>query len=227
MAADEDPYEALIGSVLLAATPDPPAMSGTWEPVEREVVSVLMEEDEVGLLTPVFTSPDALARWRPEGGCYVEREAAWHFGVAAADPEGRVVVDPGSPSSVVLGPAEVAALAEGRSPGAASGGPMLIATPLDPLPGPVAEAVRLALGSEREVRSARLFLVDQTGAGPQPVVLVDVEPDLDGDAIGAVMGRVMEDVAARTPDAGGLTFGLVTDDWRATYESGGLPLFAR
>lgn len=226
MAADEDRYAGLIGSVLLAATPDEPETAGAWTLVERDVLSVLVEEDEHGLLTALFTFPGALARWRPEGGCYVERDAAWHFGVAAGDPEGRVVIDPGSDGSVVLGPAEVAALAEGRSPAGADP-TMLVATPLEPLPDAVSAAVRGALADEAAVRSARLFLVDQTGAGPQPMVLVELAPEVDADAVGEVMGRVIGQIAARTDEAGGLTFGLVTDDWRTTYASGGLPLFDR
>jgi hypothetical protein len=226
VAAGEDRYEALVGTVLLAATPDAPEVPGEWTLVERDVLSVLMEEDERGLLTPVFTSPEALARWRPEGGCFAERDAAWHFGLAAGDPEGRVVVDPGSPSSVVLAPAEVAALAEGRSP-AAAGTPMLIATPVAPLPAEVAAAVRSAFAAEAIVRSGRLFLVDQTGAGPQPLVLVELDPGVDGEAVDTAMGRVIEAVTAHTDQAGGLTFGLVTDEWRATYESGGIALYDR
>lgn len=215
-----DRYRELVGTVLLAATPDDPEVPGRWTLVARDVLSVVMEEDDAGLLTPLFTSPAALARWRPEGGCYVERDAAWHFGVAASNPSGRVVIDPGSPASVVLEPAEVAALADGRVPGA--GGQVLLATPLDPLPDDVAAAVRAALAAEPAVRSARLFLVDETGGGPQPVVLVDLAADLADE----VMGRVVVAVADRAPGAGGLRFGLVGDDLRAAYESGGLPLFA-
>lgn len=226
MAADGDRYARLIGTVLLAATPDEPEVAGEWTLVERDVLSVVMEEDADGLLTPLFTSADALVQWRPDGGCCVERDAAWHFGVASSDPSGRVVIDPGSPSAMVLGPAEVAALAEGRSP-AEAGGAMLIATPIDPLPGPVDEAVRAALAAEDGVRSARLFLVDQTGEGPQPMVFVELVDDVAGGAVNEVMGRVIEGIAARTEDAGGLTFGLVTDEWRATYDSGGLSIFER
>lgn len=206
--------------MLLAATPDDPEVPGRWTLVVRDVLTVVMEEDEAGLLTPLFRTTAALSRWRPEGGCYVEREAAWHFGVASSDPAGRVVIDPGSPGSVVLDPAEVAALAEGRVPG--TGGQVLIATPVDPLPDAVTAAVRGALAAEPAVRSARLFLVDDTGQGPQPVVLVD----LDAEGADEVMGRVVASIAARSPEAGGLRFGLVGDALRSAYESGGLPLFA-
>ena len=41
------------------------------------------------------------------------------------------------------------------------------------------------------------------------------------------MGRIMERIAALTDEGGGLRFAVVDDSWRATYESGGLPLFDR
>lgn len=227
MAEDGDRYEGLIGTVLLAATPDDPEVPGTWTLVERDVLTVVMEEDELGLLTPLFTTGDALARWRPEGGCFVARDAAWHFGVAASDPEGRVVIDPGSPSSVVLAPDEVAALAQGRSPAEGAAPAILIATPLDPLPPEVDAAVREALGAEPAVRSARLFLVDRSGTGPQPTVMVDLDPGLDPAAVEVAMGRVVEGVAARTEAAGGLTFALVSEDWQPIYDAGGIELLAR
>ena len=226
MAATDNRYDGLVGTVLLAATPDDPVVAGTWILVTTEVLSVVMEEDELGLLTPLFTSPEALTRWRPEGGCYAERPAAWHFGVAASDPSGRVAIDPGSPSSVVLEPAEVAILAQGRSPADAGSGAVLIATPVESLPEPVAVAVREALAAEAAVRSARLFLVDATGTGTQPMVMVELDPGLDDAGIGEAMGRLVQDVAARSDEAGGLTFTVVTDEWRSTYEAGGIVLHA-
>ncbi|HWJ62422.1 MAG TPA: SseB family protein [Acidimicrobiales bacterium] len=225
--AGGDRYGGLIGTTLLAATPDDPEVPGTWTLVESDVLSVLMDEDEAGLLSPVFTSAEALARWRPEGGCYVAREASWLFRVATADPEGRVVVDPGSPASVVLAPAEVAALAEDRSPAEAVGAPVLIATPDRPLAAPVADGIEAALAREPSVRSARLFLFDQTGEGPQPMVMVDLAPGLGEAGIGEVMQRVVTGIGERTDQAGGLTFTVVTEEWRSTFESGGLVLFER
>lgn len=222
-----DRYAGLVGTVLLAATPDDPEVPGTWTLVERDVLSVVMEEDADGLLTPLFTSPEALARWRPEGGCYVERDAAWHFDVARSDPSGRVVIDPGSPPSVVLDPAEIAVLAEGRSPADVGGPQVLIATPADPLPEPVAAAVHAALATEPAVRSARLFLVDQGGNGPRLMVVVELARSLDAQEVEGVMGRVVAEIGARTADAGGLTFTVVTDEWRPTFEGGGLALFER
>lgn len=223
--------EQLLDRTLLLPTPDDPEEAGHWTLVERDVLTMLMEEDELGLLTPAFTDPAALERWRPEGGCHVARDAAWVFGLVAGDPEGRLVIDPGSPSALVLGPAEVATLAAGTGDGPGGddelagaalvgAGTFLLATPLEPLPPEVDAAVRAALAAEPAVRSAKLFLFDQTGAGPLPSVFVDLDPTADpNDVMPRVVGRIDE-----AGVAGGLTFTLVIDAVRADYEAGGLPL---
>ena len=219
---------------LLVPTPDDPEAPGTWTLVERDVLSVLLDEDAEGLIQPVFTSVHHLEAWRPEGGCYVQRPARWVLGVAAADTTGRVAVDPGSPDPLVLGPSEVALLAEGLDPwaGAASaaagaGGevPVLVATPTQPLPDDVTAAVHGALAAEPSVTSAKLFLID-AGSDRSTVVFVDLGAPLDGVEfdVGAVMTRVVQAVASRTSDATGLRFQIVTDDWRQTYEAGGIEI---
>lgn len=222
--AADGAIERLLGSTLLVPTPDGPGAPGSWEMVEREVLSMLMAEDDLGLLAPAFTSVDALAVWRPEGGTYVERDAEWFFGVAAADESGRVVIDLGSPSAVFLGPAEVAALAAGVAP--ATGAPtdsvlVLVSTPLDPLPPEVTAAMHDVVAAERSVLSARLLQLD-VGAERQQVVFVDLAKDLGESEVGDVMTRIIDGIVARTAEAAGLRFMVVTPEWRQPYESGGI-----
>ena len=74
------------------------------------------------------------------------------------------------------------------------------------------------------MRSARLLLIDSTGQGPQPVVMVELAEGTTPEAVDEIMPRVVEAIAARTESAGGLTFAVVTDEWRDAYESGGIVL---
>lgn len=230
---DQERLAALPDGVVLVPTPDDPESAGTWTLVVRDVLSVVLDEDDAGLIQPVFTSADRLAAWRPEGGCYVERPARWVFEVTAADPTGRVAVDRGSADELVLAPAEVAALAAGWVPGAdgSTGEPgagssevqVLVATPAEPLPDAVMAALREVLGGEPAVGSARLFLID-VGADRNLVVFVDLVPT-DGEVdVDAVMTRIVTTVADHTSDAGGLRFQVVTPEWRETYDTGGIPI---
>src|SRR6478735_1659743 len=107
------------------------------------------------------------------------------------------------------------------------GAAVLLATPDEPLPDAVAAAVRGALGVHPEVRSARLFLVDDSGAGPQPLVMIELDAGLDAASLTVLQDWLATEVASRTDEAAGLRFAWVTDAWRATYESGGLALYER
>ena len=100
----------------------------------------------------------------------------------------------------------------------------LVATPTEDLPQAIEAALRDVLGAESVVRSARLFVVDEgDGGAPRPVVFVDVGSVPDEVAADA-MGRIVQALASRAPDAAGLRLALVTPPWRATYASGGRPV---
>lgn len=224
---DDETFGELLSTVLLVPTPDEPSVAGTWELVALDVLSMLMAEDEDGLLTPAFRTVEALSTWRPEGGTYVERDASWLFGVAAADETGRVGVDLGSPTELVVRPDQVAALAQGMVPGAA-GAPtqILVSTPVDPLPAEVMTAAHDAIAAEAAASSARLFLLD-VGAERKQVIFVDLAPETTEAEVPEVMGRIVNAIAAGTDEAGDLRLMVVTPEWREAYSSGGLPVLER
>ena len=232
---DASTLRRILGSMVLVPTPDDPTEAGRWTPIELDVVSVPMIEDDLGLVMPGFTSLEALARWRPEGGTCVEREATWLLGVASADETGRVAIDPGSDDEVLLEAWEIASLLAGVVPGEEAAAPagsdagpsVLIATPAEGLAAPVQAAVVAVLSGEPLVASARLLLVDDDGQGPHPVVMVDLGDLTDPAEVDATMQRVVARIAASTDDAAGLRFAVVDDQWRSAYEGGGLALFSR
>lgn len=234
-APDPERLQQLLAAVLLVPTPDEPVEPGRWTVEPVEVLSVLMVEEADGLAMPGFTSLEALSRWRPDGGTCAERDATWLLGVASADPEGRVLIDPGSPDALVLEPGVVAALAAGQVPGQISGqGPgegevaasVLVATPSEPLEPAVQDAVAAALADEPLVASARLLIVDD-GSGEQPLVVMVDLGDQDPAVVDGAMQRIVAAIAARTDQAAGLRFSVVSDPWRASYESGGIVLYER
>ncbi|MEZ5177480.1 MAG: hypothetical protein R2746_04130 [Acidimicrobiales bacterium] len=202
-----------------------------------DVVSMVMAEDGAATLWS-RRSPDSMPRWPGSPTAWSAPPPALELlRIAAADTEGKVGVDLGSAGELVLEPQEVAALAEGSVPGVAPGagpaggagaGQVLVATPSEPLPEEVADAVRAAVAAEPGVVRAALFVVDQgTGGDPRSVV-VQFAPGSDFDeAVPAAMGRIVEAVAARTDAAAGLTFTLATPEWGDAFAEGGIELFSR
>lgn len=229
---------ALLDAELLLVTPDAPAEPGTAEVVAVDVLSMVMADDGEGhAVVPAFTGLDAALAWQPDGVVCAARPALELLRIAAADTEGMVGIDLGSPGELVLVPQEIAALAEGWVPGAEAagdgdptggGGQILVATPTDPLPPQVADAVRAAVDAEPHVVRAALFLIEQPGRDDPRTVVITFAPDVDQAlVVPEVMGRVVQAVAAGTDAAAGLTFVVATPEWGTTFDEGGIELFSR
>lgn len=226
---------ALLEAELLLVTPDAPAEAGTAEVVAVDVVSMVMADDGEGhAVIPAFTGTDAALAWQPDGVSCAVRPALELLRIAVADTEGKVGIDLGSPAELVLEPAEIAALAEGWVPGAPEGdggeggAQVLVATPVDPLPPEVTEAVRTAVEGEPDVVRAALYLVELPGRDDPRTVVITFAPDVDqATVVPEAMGRIVEAVAAGTDAAAGLTFVVATPEWGTTFDEGGIEVFSR
>ena len=139
--------------------------------------------------------------------------------------------DPGGAAALA---AEIAALAAGWVPGAPEGdggeggAQVLVATPVDPLPPEVTEAVRTAVEGEPDVVRAALYLVELPGRDDPRTVVITFAPDVDqATVVPEAMGRIVEAVAAGTDAAAGLTFVVATPEWGTTFDEGGIEVFSR
>jgi hypothetical protein len=219
---------AMLDAELLLVTPDAPSAAGTAEVVAVDVLSMVMADDGEGhAVVPVFTGPDTALAWQPDGVVCAARHALELFRIAAADSEGKVGIDLGSPAELVVEPHEIAALAEGVVPGDTGSGQVLVATPVDPLPPEVADAVRDAVAAEPAVVRAALFLL-HADDGQRLAVVIEFSPETDHDHdVAPVMERIVASVATRTDAAGGLTMLVATPEWGTTFDTGGIELFSR
>ncbi|MEZ5136800.1 MAG: hypothetical protein R2699_17575 [Acidimicrobiales bacterium] len=138
----------------------------------------------------------------------------------------RVVIDHGSPTHGILGPAEVAALARGHLPTedgeiVRAASEVRAGVPSEPLAPDVVAAVRAALAAERHADAAWLFVLHQPPADPQLVVAVALDEALDDDARAAAMRAVVTHAGEQAPGARVLGFVAAEADLRGQLDGGG------
>lgn len=64
-------FKQLLDTRLLALTPAAPKVTGTRTTQAGESLTLVTVADADGSVLPLFTGPDAIARWRPQGAGYV------------------------------------------------------------------------------------------------------------------------------------------------------------
>lgn len=210
-AASEDPYVELIGAVLLVPTPDEPAVpGGLGASRARGAVDVDGRgRDRAARRRSPRSRPSGAGR-QTAGRTSSEKQRGcsnWS----------RVIQTVASPSTQVPTPPSSWGRPSGRagpgSPARCVGtGPDLDAgrsTPGAVARTPVAAPPGLA---EPAALSGRLLQLD-VGSERQLVVFVDLAPSTSEADVSAIMSRLVDGVAARTPDAAGLRFMVVTPEW--------------
>lgn len=163
-----------------------------------ELAVLLLEAPDGRRALPVFSTVDALRRWRVEARPH-RLTGAQACLAAAEEGAGQLVLDPAG-AALVLEPAEVTALGRGWVPVPGSG---LAVTALDTAlgepegaPEPLLRALRQALAPE-DLRAARLL------AGPEGLVLgVAPRRPLDPGALAALAQRLVDRLGADLPADG-------------------------
>jgi hypothetical protein len=180
-----------------------PAVDGDGQEVPLALVDVGGRP-----FVPVFSSLTALARYRPEGGAYLQLSGR---ALAEAVPgELAVVLDPGSELAVPVEPADLARLRDAPPPDGEA--ELVIGEPREE-PAEALDALRRFAAARPEVRAAyRALLVLRAGGGAEPVIGLELEPGADGEA---VLGAAAE--AARAAGVESLALVVVADDEIGTF----------
>ncbi|MCB1248527.1 MAG: SseB family protein [Acidimicrobiales bacterium] len=234
VAADDTPahradlYEAMLAADLLVLTPEAPATAGPapLEPDEAVELVTIADDETDGLVLAVFTSEQAILRFGQPAGCFLAMPARELFAMADGAGVAGVVIDHGSPTHGILGPAEVAALARGHLPTedgeiVRAASEVRVGVPSEPLAPDVVAAVRAALAAERHADAAWLFVLHQPPADPQLVVAVALDEALDDDARAAAMRAVVTHAGEQAPGARVLGFVAAEADLRGQLDGGG------
>ena len=166
-----------------------------------EIPLPIVEADD-GPFVPVFSSLTQLGRVRPEGGGYLKLQGR---ALAAIWPAGhRLALNPGGDLGLPLAPEDVARLRDAPPPGDEG---FLIGEPREE-PVELLDAIRRFAARRPEVRAAYRGLIVRrpgTGAAPDPLVGLELDPDADVEA-------VMEAAAEAARGAGVPTLALVPLD---------------
>ena len=108
-------FQLMVDSTFVVATPEG-GEPGETAPVLVETVGLQMARDADGVVLPLFTDADALARWAPAGGGHASLRARPLFHMAVQQGVAKVVINPGSEASAEITRREFSSLAEGRLP---------------------------------------------------------------------------------------------------------------
>jgi hypothetical protein len=171
----------------------------------------VIERDGVPMFT-AFTSPEALEAFAP--GTASTEGSMRALARLALGENGRLVVDPGSPTGGELGRRDMEWVADGLVPdssGHAQGaqhGTVRIFTLAGELPEGLAEAVARAAGDDDAIRAVYAFDGAFDGGERHPMVGVELAPDVDPDARDAIVEPVAR--AAREALPAGFSVDVVT-----------------
>ena len=113
-------FQLLLDSHLVVLSPSEPAEHRTWTAEKGDTLQLVTFSDDEGTVLPVFTSVDALLRFRPDGGGYVALPASALFQMADAGGTGRLRSIPGRQPA---GTSHVAKLRRWAGVGCLSAGP--------------------------------------------------------------------------------------------------------
>jgi len=221
-----DLFELLLNATLLAATAD------QSPPGEQQGLAWL--EGENGPVLPVFTRPDALLAWRPQGYAPIAVTGRALFEMAARYKTGRIEVNPSSVPRGWISRTEIEALAQGRLPlgpqqEPASSDEVRVAPPAVRPPDQLIEAVRQALEAQPHAVAGWLFATDHAGGPAQLTVGVQLTRGVEEAATQETMQGIVEETWARSDNADRLRFIVVAQ--RSLYDAlrrgGGELIFKR
>ncbi|MGH2886115.1 MAG: SseB family protein [Solirubrobacteraceae bacterium] len=212
-------FELLLGATLLATTADP-APAGA----EQGLATVAGEN---GPVLPVFTRPEALLAWRPDGYKPVGVTGRVLFEIAARHKAARIDVNPASAPRGWISRTEIEALAQGRLPlgptqELAPAGGMKVGPPAVRPPDALIQAARRALEAQPHAVAGWLFATEQDDGAAQLIVGVQLARGLDQAATEETMQAIVEETWARSTDADRLRFMVVaTKELYDTLRRGG------
>lgn len=222
-------FQLLLESHLVVMSPNAPAEHQSWTAEAGDTLQLVTFSDDEGTVLPVFTSVDALLRFRPDGSGYVALPASALFQMADAGGTAKLAIDPGSPTSGYLTRGEIEALGRGRLPVDGSevvtaSSQIRIGRPADAMPPDVLDALRTSLSDAPSAARAWLTMIQQGESAPEVVIAVR----FDGPGDDPVMRSLIERAGAMSSGVSSLRF--MTADARVaeTLDSGaGEVIFAR
>lgn len=221
-------FQLLLDSTLIAVTPDTPPEPSRHVAKEGETISLVTGQGPDGTILPVFTSPDTVLEWRPEGAGYVALPARALFEMAVGAGTATIHLDPGSATHGIVTRTEIESLARGRLPLGkteviAEATTVQIGRPATPPPPDVLDALRAAFGADGRVERAWLYLMAQGDQPAEVVVAVRFVAGIDTDPARAqeAMRAVIDDAGARSEGVRPFLFVHPEHDLEASLAAGG------
>ena len=151
-----------------------------------------------------FTDEDAFRRWRASGGVYAVMRGSSLFVVARDNAFASITINPQGPAGGLVFRREIEILALGAVPDLATASPTTSFTlpakttfsvgPTAELPPALVNALRDALRSMPEIRSARVAMAAAGSDEPRPTIALEVDATVtDGDRsrIAAALGGLL------------------------------------
>jgi hypothetical protein len=222
-------FQLLLDSHLVVLSPSEPAEHRTWTAEKGDTLQLVTFSDDQGTVLPVFTSVDALLRFRPDGGGYAALPASALFQMADAGGTGKILIDPESPTNGYVTRSEIEALGRGRLP---IGGSEVVTTetqirigrPAQPPPPDVLDAVRSSLSYAPGASRAWLTMIQQGESTPEVVIAVRFDESADN----SEMRNLIDRAGAMSPGISSLRFLTADSRLAETLDSGaGEVIFAR
>jgi hypothetical protein len=222
-------FQLLLETNLVAATPRLPDAPGTHTVKAGETLDLITFADPDGPVLPLFTSADAVSRWRPEPTGIVALPSRALFEMAAVNGTNKIAIDPGSPTSGYLTRYEIEQLARGRLPLGRSGDVVAEATevrigkPANPPPPQALTAIQAQLDAEPRALRAWYFLM-QRGTQP-PELVIAIQFALGADPQSGAMRTVIDAAGQECESVRSLSFIVADESWQTSLASGAGELF--
>jgi hypothetical protein len=219
-------FQLLLESQLVVLTPARSESFGPRTMEAGETLSLVTLADDDGTVLPVFTSADAVLRWRAEETGVVALPSRALFEMATSNGTNKIALDPGSPTNGVLTRYEIEQLARGRLPLGDAGDVVAehtevrIGRPAVPPASETLEALRHEMRARPFVEEAWYFLMQQGDLAPEMCIAVQFASASGREELGPAMREIIDGAARYSEEVKHLSFIEADASWRTSLSSG-------
>ena len=201
-------YQALLNSLLIVPTPDPPEDSPEQVLDDTDELAFLTFEDDAGdTVLIAFADENAALKWEREGFSYIGLQGPDLLLIAMENEVGELVLNPAGPHTLLMQRDEIAALAQGQMPNspiapgraAAAGMTVLIGPPDEMPPESWQSALREVLQHYPSVETAYFFQLHVPPAGARHVIGLVLYEGMARAAQDALVETILAEVETLLP----------------------------